>query len=117
MVAFPAMAVKPEDHGIQVGACANVFIQPTLAVPGADRGKNAQLIMYIFITDKGVGVMVPARPTVTLTAATKFDLLSEPLDFTTIPGLNFYVYYGYALGSSIKYSVYSVDVQAFCPDK
>jgi hypothetical protein len=114
-VAFPAATVDPEDHEVQVGACANVFIQPTLKVPAADQGQTAQLIMYLYLPDDGFGVSVPAAGTTTLTAEVKFMLLPTALNFTDYPGLNFWVYYGYAIGSVIKYNGYAVTVQSSCP--
>lgn len=114
-VSFPGVTVNPEDTTVQVGACAGVLLQPSLAVPAADRGKTAQLIMYLYLPDGGFGITVPSAGSTTLTAETKFNLLPNAIDFTGIPGMNFYVYYGYALGASIKYSAYSVVVQSTCP--
>ena len=112
VVIFPT-GVNPGNNIVQVGACDDIMIQPTLSVPSADLNKTATLIMYIYIPDAGFGMNVPPKTKI-LTSETKFDLLSHAIDFSEYPSLNFYIYYGYVLGSTTKYNVYSVMVGSSC---
>lgn len=112
VVDFPA-GVTPTNNQVQVGACSDVMIQPALMVPSVDVGKTVSLIMYIYLPDLNFGINIPSK-TKTLTAETKFDLLPNVIDFSDSAGLNFYVYYGYMVGSVIKYNAYSVGVGLSC---
>ena len=112
MVIFPT-SVTPSNNTVQVGACDDIMIQPTLSVPSADLNRTATLIMYIYIPDAGFGMNVPSKTKI-LTSETKFDLLSHAIDFSDSAGLNFTIYYGYVIGSTIKYNAYLIVVGAFC---
>ena len=115
LVDFPATPVNATTNEVRVGACPEVVIQPTMQVPAADVGQTAQLIMYIYLPDLGFGISIPSRA-VTLLAETTCDLLPSTIDLSGSAGLSFYVYYGYVLGSSIKYNAYAVVVDSFCAD-
>jgi hypothetical protein len=69
-VEFPA-GVTPSNNQVQIGACDNVFIQPTLSVPSVDVGKAATLIMYIYLPDLGFGANIPSKTEI-LTAEMKW---------------------------------------------
>jgi len=112
VVIFPT-SVTPSNNTVQVGACNDIMIQPTLSVPSADFDRTATLIMYIYIPDAGFGMNVPSKTKI-LTSETKFDLLSHAIDFSDSAGLNFTIYYGYVIGSTIKYNAYSIVVGASC---
>jgi len=113
VVEYPT-SVTPSNNTVQVGACDDIMIQPTLSVPSADVGKNATLIMYIYIPDAGFGMNLPSRTKI-LASETKFDLLLHAIDFSESPNLNLYIYYGYVLDSgTIKYNAYSIMVGASC---
>ena len=115
VVEFPANVV-PSDNEVCVGACDDIMIQPTLSVLSTDVGKTATLIMYVYLPGVGFGVNIPSKSKV-LTAETKFDLLLHPIKFSDYPGLKLHIYYGYVLGTAIKYNAYSIVVEASCyPD-
>ena len=109
----PPATVTPSDNEVQVGACDNIMVQPRLLVPSADVGKTATLIMYIYLPDDDLGAFIPSKEKV-LTFETKFDLLPCAIDFSDLDGLNFYIYYGYVIGSTIKYNAYAIVVDATC---
>jgi hypothetical protein len=112
IVEFP-IGVTPSSNEVQVGACNYVMIQPSLSVPSVDVGKTATLIMYIYLPDLNFGITIPSRNKV-LTSETKFDLLPNAIDFSGSAGMNFYIYYGYVIGSTIKYNAYSIEVGVYC---
>ena len=115
LVDFPATPVNPTNNEVHVGACPEVIIQPVMKGSAADVGKTAQLIMYIYLPDFGFGIPIPSK-SVTLSAETTCDLLPPTINLSGNAGLRFFVYYGYVLGSSIKYAAYSVVVDPFCAD-
>ena len=108
VVEFPT-SVTPSNNTVQVGACVDIMIQPTLSVPSVDVGKTAALIMYIDMPGLDFCINIPSQSKV-LTSEIQFDLLSHAIDFSDSSGLNFTIYYGYAIGSTIKYNAYSVIV-------
>jgi len=112
VVIFPT-GVTPGNNIVQVGACDDIMIQPTLSVPSVDLNKTANLIMYIYIPDAGFGMNVPPKTKI-LTSEIKFDLLPHAIDFSDSPNLNLYIYYGYVIDSTIKYNAYSIVVGASC---
>lgn len=111
-VDFPR-GVSPRAIEISVGACDKVLIQPKLNVPSVDVGKTAALIMYLYFPQMNFGIHVPSRNK-TLATETIIDLLSAEVDFSELAGMNFVVYYGYSLGSVVKYNAYSVVVGSTC---
>jgi hypothetical protein len=106
-------AVDPAANPVTVGACPDITIRPTLQVPAADVGQTATMIMYIYVPAAGFGINIPPRQT-TLTAVTECDLIPTALDFSDAVGFSFYVYYGYVLGSTIRYNAYAVTVGDTC---
>ena len=115
LVDFPVTFADPTTNIVHVGACSDVVIQPSMKVPATDVGQAAQLIMYIYLPALNFGVNIPSK-SVILTDETLCNLLPGPIDLSANAGLEFYVYYGYVLGSSIKYAAYSVVVDPFCAD-
>jgi hypothetical protein len=105
--------VNPTANLVPIGACPDVIIRPTLQVPAADVGQTATMIMYIYVPAAGFGINIPPRQT-TLTAVTECDLIPTALDFSDAVGFSFYVYYGYVLGSTIRYNAYAVTVGDTC---
>ena len=112
VVIFPT-GVTPGNNMVQVGTCNDIMIQPKLRVPFIDVGKTATLIMYIYMPGLNFGINIPSRSKV-LTAETKIDLLPNAIDFSDSSGLNFYIYYGYVIGATIKYNAYSIVVGSSC---
>ena len=100
---------NPSDNIVDIPASDGVYLQPTVSVDASDVGKNAYLVMYIYLTQLNSGFMLPVK-TVTLESTQKFTNLSNALDFSDALGMTFDVYFGYRIGTVLKYSVFRVDI-------
>jgi len=103
--------VNPEENVIAVPA-GQVLLQPSIQVPGEDRGKEATLFAYIYLPDFGAGIDFHGTSQVILDDVTSFDgLFPYPVDLSGQGGLVFCVYYGYLLpDEALKYNAYTVQV-------
>ena len=103
---------QPDPGAIQieVGTHDGVTLTPTVQVAAADVGTSGQLLMYIYLPVFNFGITIPPK-TVTLESNQLVDLISNTLDFSNYPGLNFIVYCGYIKASgTIMYNAYTVTV-------
>jgi hypothetical protein len=111
-VVWPA-TVDPLANPVQVGACPDITVRPSLRVPAADVGKMATLILYIYVPENGSWIDTPERQA-TLTTVTEFDLIPTELDLSAVGGYSFHIYYGYMIGSDITFSAYALTVGDAC---
>ncbi|MBN2232730.1 MAG: hypothetical protein JW781_07930 [Deltaproteobacteria bacterium] len=111
-VVWPAQ-VDPLTTPVQVGACPDVTVRPSLQVSAADVGKTATLIMYIYFPDYGFGISMRSASK-KLTTETVFDLIPTELDLSDVGRYSFHIYYGYMVGSDIIYSAYALTVGDAC---
>ena len=101
---------NPLNTIVNVAASSSVYLQPSLKVASNDVGKSATLVMYIYISSIHYGFMLPTK-NVTLESEQKFLNLPKTLDFSDAEGMTFDVYYGYRIGTTLKYNSYEVKIK------
>ena len=96
---------NPTDTIVKIPGGKNVLIQPKLKVDSVDIGKQATLLMYIYIPAFQKGFLLPSYSKV-LESIEIFKHFSNPLDLSKATGLVFDLYFGYQIGNVVKYNVY-----------
>jgi len=105
---FGTDQVYPEFTRVNVAA-GPVRLQPKLVVDVRDRGKPADLFVYIYLPGSKGGFNF-SGPRVVLDDEADFaPVFPDVLDFSRQSNLIFYVYYGYVLADgTIRYNAYEV---------
>jgi outer membrane protein assembly factor BamB len=103
--------IDPAQNTITVPP-GKISIQPTLSVAAEDQGKQAQLVMYIYLPSYNSGFLLNG-PTTNLGNTVCFDsFFRQCVDLTKFDGLIADIYYGYIFSNvEIKYNVYRLIVR------
>lgn len=104
--------IKPSDQTVYIALSNEVYLQPILKVDKDDIGKEAKLLIYVYIPKQSKGFMLPAINDI-LKEEQRFTNIPDPIDFIKLKdfiGDTFDVYYGYQIGKEIKYNAYKVNI-------
>lgn len=98
----------PPDKTVRyIATAGHARLQPRLAVANGDAGKTANLLLYILPSDAATGLLLSRSGVPLPGSAVTIDVLPGEIDFSSLAGQSFEIYYGYGLeDGTIRYNHY-----------